>query len=63
MRSRHSQGYTLIVLVAAVAVTLALFLVVPLGGGLGALREAAISFIFRKPPRFVSLEVTVEGVP
>lgn len=60
---RQTRGHTLIILVAVIAVTLALFLIVPLGGFLGYVRESTISFIFRKPPRFVSLEVTLEGVP
>ncbi|MBN2299369.1 MAG: tetratricopeptide repeat protein, partial [Deltaproteobacteria bacterium] len=32
-----------------------------LGGKIGLLREATISFIFRKPPRFISLDVNVDG--
>lgn len=53
----------MIVLVVVIALTAALFLVVPLGGRVGEIREAVISFIFRKPPRFIWLEADVEGVP
>ncbi|HOJ12866.1 MAG TPA: tetratricopeptide repeat protein [Deltaproteobacteria bacterium] len=63
MSHKPSYGNATIVVIVGMAIATALFLVVPLGGKLGDLREAAISFIFKKPPRFVSLEADVEGVP
>ncbi|MGC9323987.1 MAG: tetratricopeptide repeat protein [Desulfomonilia bacterium] len=58
-----NRGNTAIVIILVIAVAFALFLSVPLGGSIGLLREATISFIFRKPPRFISLEVNVDGAP
>ncbi|HOS97594.1 MAG TPA: tetratricopeptide repeat protein [Deltaproteobacteria bacterium] len=59
----HTRGYKFIAVIAVLAITAAMFLIVPIGGGIGLFREAAISFIFRKPPRFMSLDADVEGVP
>ncbi len=59
----RTRGSTVIAIIVVIAITLALFLIVPLGGRIGLLREATISFIFRKPPRFISMEADVEGVP
>ncbi|HPI91571.1 MAG TPA: tetratricopeptide repeat protein [Deltaproteobacteria bacterium] len=59
----HTRGNTVLVIIVVIAITLALFLIVPIGGKLGQLREATISFLFRKPPRFISMEADVEGVP
>lgn len=55
------KGNAVLVIVLIVAISFLLFLSVPLGGKIGLLREATISFIFRKPPRFISLEVNVDG--
>ncbi|MDT8272981.1 MAG: tetratricopeptide repeat protein [Desulfomonilia bacterium] len=58
-----NRGNTAIIIILVVAVAFSLFMSVPLGGSVGLLREATISFIFRKPPRFISLEVYVNGSP
>jgi tetratricopeptide (TPR) repeat protein len=62
MERMQSRGNILIAVIVVIAIAIALFLIVPLGGKVGQLREAAISFIFRKPPQFISMEVDVEGV-
>ncbi len=59
---RKGSSVLIIVLVITL-VGLILFLMVPLGGRVGQFREAAISFIFRKPPQFISMEVSVNGFP
>ncbi len=59
----HTRGYKVIAVIAVLAITAAMFLIVPIGGSIGLFREATISFIFRKPPRFMSLDADVEGVP
>ncbi|MFA5654810.1 MAG: tetratricopeptide repeat protein, partial [Desulfomonilia bacterium] len=46
-----------------IAIGFVLFLSVPIGGKIGLVREAMVSFIFRKPPRFISMEVNVDGAP
>ena len=63
MERMQSRGNILIAVIVVIAITIAmtLFLIVPLGGKVGQLREATISFIFRKPPQFISMEVEVEG--
>lgn len=63
MVHKRTRGSAIIAIIVVIAITLALFLIVPLGGRIGLLREAVISFIFRKPPRFISLEADVEGIP
>jgi tetratricopeptide (TPR) repeat protein len=55
------KGNAVLVIILVIAVALLFFLSVPLGGKIGLLREATISFIFRKAPRFISLEVNVDG--
>ncbi|HOO45647.1 MAG TPA: tetratricopeptide repeat protein [Deltaproteobacteria bacterium] len=55
-----NKGNAAIVIVLIVFIGFLLFLSVPLGGRIGLLREATISFIFRKPPKFISLEVIVD---
>ncbi len=57
------KGNVALIVVLIVAIGIVLFLSVPLGGRLGIFREAAISFIFRKPPQFISMEVRINGVP
>jgi tetratricopeptide (TPR) repeat protein len=63
MGCSESRGNIIIVIIVVIAIAIALFLIVPLGGKVGQLREATISFIFRTPPQFISMEVNVEGVP
>jgi tetratricopeptide (TPR) repeat protein len=63
MSRTQTRVNTVIAIIVVIAITLALFLIVPLGGRLGLLREATISFIFRTPPRFISMEADVEGIP
>lgn len=63
MSRTQTRGNTVIAIIVVVAITLALFLIVPLGGRIGLLREASISFMFRKPPRFISMEADVDGIP
>jgi len=59
----QSRGNTVIAIIVVIAIAFSLFLIVPLGGTVGLLREATISFVFKKPPRFISLEADVEGIP
>jgi tetratricopeptide (TPR) repeat protein len=59
----QSKWNPVIAIIVVIAIAFSLFLIVPLGGSVGLLREATISFIFRKAPRFISLDVDVEGVP
>ena len=61
MERMQSRGNILIAVIVVIAIAMTLFLIVPLGGKVGHLREATISFIFRKPPQFISMEVEVEG--
>jgi len=62
MEHMNSKGNILVTIIVVIAIVMTLFLIVPLGGRVGQLREATISFIFRKPPQFISLEVDVDGV-
>ncbi len=59
----QTRGNTVIAIILVIAIAFSLFLIVPLGGSIGLLRESTISFMFGKPPRFISLEADVEGVP
>lgn len=56
------KGSAALVIIIVIVIAFLFFLSVPIGGKIGLLREATISFIFRKPPRFISLEVNVDGV-
>jgi len=56
-----NKGNAVLVIILIVVIGFLFFLSVPLGGRIGLLREATISFIFRKPPKFISLEVNVDG--
>jgi tetratricopeptide (TPR) repeat protein len=62
MERMQSRGNILIAVIAVIAIAVTLFLIVPLGGKVGQLREAVISFIFRKPPQFISMEVDMDGL-
>jgi tetratricopeptide (TPR) repeat protein len=62
MERMQSRGNILIAVIVVIAIAMTLFLIVPLGGKVGQLREATISFIFRKPPQFISMDVDVDGV-
>lgn len=55
------KGNAGLVILLIIVIGFLFFLSVPLGGKIGLLREATISFIFRKPPRFISVEVNVDG--
>nr|HPJ95612.1 hypothetical protein [Deltaproteobacteria bacterium] len=55
------KGNVVLVIMLVIVIAFLFFLSVPLGGKIGLLREATISFIFRKPPRFISMEVNVDG--
>jgi hypothetical protein len=57
------KGNTVLIILLVVSIGFILFLAVPLGGRLGQFREETISFIFRKPPRFISMELSVNGFP
>ncbi len=59
---RKGSSVLIIVLVITLVGSI-LFLMVPLGGRVGQFREAIISFIFRRPPQFISMEVSVNGFP
>jgi tetratricopeptide (TPR) repeat protein len=63
MSGMQTKGNTVIAIIIVIAIAFSLFLIVPLGGTVGSLREATISFIFKKSPRFISLEADVEGIP
>jgi len=56
------KGNAVVVVIFVIFIGFALFLSVPIGGSLGLLREATVSFIFRKPPRFISIDVNIDGV-
>jgi tetratricopeptide (TPR) repeat protein len=55
------KGNAILIVILVIAMGLTLFLLVPMGGEVGAIREAMISFMFRKPPRFISMDVDVDG--
>lgn len=57
------RGNVVLIIVLIIAMGFTLFLLVPLGGEPGVIREAVISFIFRKPPRFISMDVNINGIP
>lgn len=57
------KGSAVFIIILVIAIGFVLFLSVPIGGRIGLIREAMISFIFRKPPRFISLEVKVDDLP
>jgi tetratricopeptide (TPR) repeat protein len=59
----RSNGNVAVIIIIILAVAFSLFLVIPFGGSVGLLREATISFLLRKPPRFISLEVSLNKVP
>ncbi len=60
MRNRGNAG---IIALLVILIGVIFFLIVPIGGPIGLLREATISFIFRRPPRFISIEVTIDEHP
>ena len=55
------KGNAAFIVVLVIAIGFVLFLSVPIGGRIGLIREAVISFIFRKPPTFISVDVSVDG--
>ncbi len=57
------KGSAVFIVILVIAIGFVLFLSVPIGGKIGLVREAMVSFIFRKPPRFISMEVSVDGNP
>jgi tetratricopeptide (TPR) repeat protein len=57
------EGNVVVIVIIVVAMAFSLFLIIPFGGRVGLFREATISFLFRKPPRFISLEVSVNKMP
>jgi len=57
------KGSAVFIVILVIAIGFVLFLSVPIGGKIGLVREAMVSFIFRKPPRFISMEVNVDGAP
>ncbi len=57
----NRQGNVALIVVVIITVAIALFLTVPVGGKIGLLREATISLIFRTPPRFISVEMNING--
>ncbi|HNY64353.1 MAG TPA: tetratricopeptide repeat protein [Deltaproteobacteria bacterium] len=57
------KGNAILIVILVIAMGLTLFLLVPMGGEVGAIREAMISFMFRTPPRFISMDVSVDGIP
>lgn len=58
-----NRGNAAIVVLLVILVGFMFFLIVPIGGQVGLLREATTSFIFRKPPKFISIEVTIDQRP
>ena len=57
------KGSAVFIVILVIAIGFVLFLSVPIGGKIGLVREAMVSFIFRNPPRFISMEVSVDGIP
>lgn len=57
------KGSAALIIILVLAIGFVFFLSVPLGGRIGVFREATISFIFRKPPQFISMEVSINGTP
>ncbi|HQP30746.1 MAG TPA: tetratricopeptide repeat protein [Deltaproteobacteria bacterium] len=51
------------IIIIILAVAFSLFLIIPFGGRVGLLREATISFLLRKPPRFISMDISLNKVP
>lgn len=56
----NHRGNVLVGILLVFVIGAALFLSVPTGGRVGLFREATISFMFRKPPRFISIQVDVD---
>lgn len=57
------NGNVVVIIILIIAIAFSLFLIVPLGGRVGLLREQTISFLFQKPPRFMALQVSVNKIP
>ncbi len=59
----NKRGNALVIVLIILLFFIVIFLSVPIGGHVGDIREATISFIFRTPPRFISMEVTINQKP
>ena len=59
----NKRGNALVIVLVVLLLFIVIFLSVPIGGHVGDIREATISFIFRTPPRFISMEVRVDQKP
>lgn len=57
------NGNVAVIIIIILAVAFSLFLIIPFGGRVGLLREATISFLLRKPPRFISMEFNLNKIP
>jgi len=57
------NGNVAVIIIIILAVAFSLFLIIPFGGRIGLLREATISFLLRKPPRFISMEFSLNKIP
>lgn len=57
------NGNVAVIIIIILAVAFSLFLIIPFGGRVGLLREATISFLLRKPPRFISMDISLNKVP
>jgi len=57
------NGNVAVIIIIILAVAFSLFLIIPFGGRVGLLREATISFLLRKPPRFISMDISLNKIP
>jgi len=57
------NGNVAVIVIIILAVAFSLFLIIPFGGRVGLLREATISFLLRKPPRFISIDISLNKIP
>jgi tetratricopeptide (TPR) repeat protein len=60
---KNDSGNILIIILILAVILIALFFILPVGGSVGQIRESAISFILRTPPRFISIEVKINDEP
>jgi len=65
MSYNSGNALTKVIIIGLLAITaLAVaFFVLPVGGELFAIRESAVSFLLREPPKFVSMEIELNGEP
>ncbi len=59
----RERGNVTVLALIVLVVGLILFFTIPFGGTLGLYKKALVSFMLRNPPRFMSLEVSINGEP